>query len=401
MSILFSSKSIGKLELPNRIIRAASHEGLADERGRPTEQQFRFYEGFVNGGVGLIITGYAGVMKEGKSALRNMTMIDSDDLIPSHRQLVDRIHNIGGRIILQIAHCGRQTWSGETGMPLVAPSAIQCNFYRELPEKIKEEEIFEVIKNFGKAAYRAREAGYDGIEIHGAHGYLLSTFLSRHANKREDQWGGSHKNRFRIVGEILKKVKQETEKDFPVFLKLNTYERARLGIKEKDCLQFAKMAEETSSCDALELSCGTNEGGFIMARGEFPTKGIITYLRPFCEFNRPMKHLVRCIVAPLAKIIQPPFTEGYNLKTAQKVKQSVSIPVITLGGMRSKKIMEEAVESDKTDFVSMARPLIQEPDLPNKFRMGKSEKALCNNCNICVVAADTQPIQCYSKSTIF
>ena len=398
MSVLFSSKKIGDMELPNRIIRAASHEGLADRLGRPTEKQFDFYRGFVEGGVGLVITGYAGIMQAGRSALLHMTMIDTDELIPSHTSLTDRIHAIGGKIVLQIAHCGRQTWSSETGMSLQAPSAIPCGFYGETPEQISEEGIHAVIESFAKAAVRAKESGYDGVEIHAAHGYLLSTFLSSHANKRQDRWGGSAENRFRIVGEVLEKVKEAVGEEFPVLIKVNAYERAKLGVKSDDCVQFAKMVEKTGCCDAIEISCGTNEGGFIMARGKFPTKAILQYMRPYCHFPSVFKALVKYFVAPLQSLRQPSFHEGYNLETAAKVKQAIALPVIALGGMRSKGFMERAIESEKTDFVSMARPLIMEPDLPNKFKAGISETALCDNCNECVVASDTRPIQCYKSS---
>ncbi len=128
---------IGSMALPNRMIRTASHDGLADAEGRPTDEQFEFYRGFVEGGIALVITGYAGIMQSGKSAPRRMTMIDSDHLIPSHARLVERIHQIGGTIALQIAHCGRQTWSRETGAPLLAPSAIPCGFYRETPRETR------------------------------------------------------------------------------------------------------------------------------------------------------------------------------------------------------------------------------------------------------------------------
>ncbi len=395
MSILFTKEKIGTMELPNRIIRAASHEGLADRLGRPTDSQFEFYKGFVEGGVALVITGYAGIMQEGRSALLHMTMIDSDELIPSHKRLTDRIHGIGGKIVLQIAHCGRQTWSSETGLPLQAPSAIPCGFYGETPMEISEEGIYAVIENFTKAAVRAKEAGYDGVEIHAAHGYLLSTFLSNHSNKRQDRWGGSAENRFMIVGEVLRSVKKAVGEEFPVLIKMNGYERAKLGIKSDECVLFAKMVEQTGCCDAIEISCGTNEGGFIMARGKFPTDAILHFMRPYCHFPSVLKLITKHFIAPLQSLRQPSFHEGYNLETTAKVKQSVSLPVINLGGMRSKKFMEESIERKMTDFISMARPLILEPDLPNKFKAGTSNKALCDNCNECVVASDTRPIRCY------
>ena len=397
MSVLFAEGKIGTMELSNRMIRSASHEGLADERGRPTEEQFEFYRGFIEGGIGLVITGYAGIMQSGKSALYRMTMIDSDELIPFHRRLVDRVHQMGGKIVLQIAHCGRQTWSSETGEPLMAPSAIPCGFYREMPEKMTEADIYTVIEHFAQAARRTKESGYDGVEIHGAHGYLLFSFLSRHSNKRKDRWGGSIENRFRIVGETLSAVRGAVGKAYPVLIKLNTYERARLGVKPEECVQFARMVEKTGCCDAIEFSCGTNEGGFIMTRGTFPTQAIFKYMRPYCTYHPIVRFLFKTFLIPFIKLKQPPFSEGYNLETAAKAKQVISLPVITVGGMRSERFMEAAIESKKTDFVSMARPLILEPDLANKFKAGISERALCDNCNECVVASDTRPIRCYKK----
>ncbi|MGD8461083.1 MAG: NADH:flavin oxidoreductase [Desulfobacterales bacterium] len=393
--MLFSEAKIGPLGLVNRMIRTASHEGLADSRGRPTQEQFTFYKGFIEGGIGMVITGYAGISQAGKSALYHMTMIDSDDLIPSHRKLVEQVHEIGGKIVLQIAHCGRQTWSEQTGRPLLAPSAIPCGFYRERPEEMTHDDIAMVIDEFGDAARRAMEAGYDGIQIHAAHGYLLSTFLSPHANKRDDQWGDSKENRFRIVSRTLKKVKETVGDDYPVLIKLNTFERAARGIKAKDCIGFAKMVAETGNCDAIEFSCGTNEGGFTMARGAFPTDAIFSFMRPYCKYHILLKLFMKTLVVPFIKLKHPPFYEGYNLETAARAKEKISLPVITVGGMRSKALMEGAIESNQTDFVSMARPLILEPDLPNKFRTGESDTALCDNCNQCVVAADTRPIQCY------
>ncbi len=397
VSILFTPARIGAMELENRMIRAASHEGLADWRGRPTDEQFLFYKGFIKGGIGLIITGYAGIMQSGKSALFHMTMIDSDKLIPFHKRLVDKIHQIGGKIVLQIAHCGRQTWSSETGKPLLAPSAIQCGFYREKPKEMNEEDIHTVIESFADAASRAREAGYDGVQIHGAHGYLLSTFLSPHSNKRTDKWGGPPENRFRIVGEVLKAVRKNVGMNYPVLIKLNTFENASDGTNPEECVLISKMVEETGCCDAIELSCGTSEDGFVMARGDFPTKAIFNYLRPYCNYNPLVKFFMKTFVAPFVKIKQPPFSEGYNLDASAMVKQAVSLPVITVGGMRTKRFMEEAIVAKKTDFVSMARPLIREPNLPNKFKNGITESASCVSCNQCVVASDTRSIRCYYK----
>ncbi len=400
MAALFTPGAIGSLQLANRMIRTASHEGLADDRGRPTNEQFQFYRGFVEGGIGLVITGYAGISRAGKSALYHMTMLDSDEMVPSHKVLVDRLHAIGGRIVLQICHCGRQSWSRETGSPLQAPSAIPCGFYCEMPQAMTEDQILATIDDFARAARRAREAGYDGVQIHGAHGYLLSTFLSRHANTRNDQWGGSRENRFRIVGETLKAVRHAVGSDYPLLIKLNTYERPAMGTKPDDCVQFCTMVEQTGCCDAIELSCGANEDGFVMARGGFPTDAIFRYLRPYRTYHPLVKLLMRRFAIPFLKLWQPAFQEGYNLETATRVKRAVSLPVITVGGMRSRHFMDQAIEKNMTDFVSMARPLILEPDLPRKFQAEVSDVALCDNCNQCVVAADAVGIRCHNDDLL-
>lgn len=396
MASLFSPGRIGSLTISNRMIRAASHEGLADERGAPTQAQYQFYKGFVEGGIGLVITGYSGIQQNGKSALYHMTMMDSDALIPAHKALVDGIHAIGGKIVLQIAHCGRQTSSKDTKTPyIVAPSPIPYVFYAETPREISEQEILEVIDNFCQAARRAKQAGYDGVQVHGAHGYLLSSFLSRAANKRTDQWGGNAENRFRIVDRVLQTVREAVGKDYPVLIKLNSYESSRDGIREDECVQFATMVEATGCCDAIEISAGTNANVFYMARGGVPTDTILRCYRPFCEFSIFLKLLTRIACGFVARFSAPEFIQGYNLETAAKVKQAVILPVITVGGMRTRKFMETAIHEGMTDFISMARPLLLEPDLANKFKNGTSEAARCDNCNMCLIASDTLPIRCH------
>ncbi len=400
MSYLFQKGKIGTLDLPNRMIRTASHEGLADELGRPTMDQFLFYQGFVDGGIGLVITGYAAIMQSGRSALYHMTMIDSDELIPAHREMVSRLHDRGGRIALQIAHCGRQTWSSETRHPLAAPSAIPCGFYGEMPEEMTSEAIASVVERFGQAAARAKEAGYDAVQVHGAHGYLLSSFLARRSNRRKDAWGGDIRGRFRMIGETLQAVRRAVGPDYPVLIKLNTEERMFRGIDQEECVAAARLVEETGCCDAIELSCGTTEGGMVMARGGFPIDDMLRYLRPFCHLPSKLRIIMKHLFMPLAGIFQPRFMEGYNLEAAAKVKQAVSLPIITVGGMRTRNFMEGAIRDGKTDFCSMARPLILEPNLPAKFREGISEAALCDSCNICVVATDTQSIRCHNEKLL-
>jgi 2,4-dienoyl-CoA reductase-like NADH-dependent reductase (Old Yellow Enzyme family) len=263
-----------------------------------------------------------------------------------------------------------------------------------------EEEIAEVIGVFAAAAARAKAAGYDGVQIHAAHGYLLSSFLARRSNRRTDRWGGDLANRFRVVREVLKAVRDAVGPAYPVLIKLNTEEQVRGGITPDECIQTAQLVAQTGCCDAIELSCGTTEGGMVMARGGLPSEAMFRYLRPFCHMPPGYRRLTRLAVTPLARLFQPRFREGYNLPTAARVKRAVSLPIITVGGMRSRAFMEAAVAKGVTDFCSMARPLILEPDLPSKFRFRRSEEALCDNCNICVVASDTQSIRCHKPELL-
>jgi 2,4-dienoyl-CoA reductase-like NADH-dependent reductase (Old Yellow Enzyme family) len=399
-SPLFTQGSIGRLQIANRLIRTAAHEGLADAAGAPTDAQFEFYRGFVEGGIGLVITGYAAVSPAGRSALYRMTRIDSDDLVPAHAALVARLHAIGGRIVLQIAHCGRQTWSSETRLPLEAPSALACGYYGETPREMTGQEIEGVVTAFAQAARRAQAAGYDGVQIHGAHGYLLSSFLARWSNRRRDAWGGDLAGRFRIVGEILGAVRATVGPDYPVLLKLNTEDRRRRGVHPDECVATAKLVEATGCCDAIELSAGTTEGGFVMARGAVPAAALLAFTRPYCHAPPIVRSALRHVGFPVAAWTMPSFTEGYNLATARRVKAAVKLPVITVGGMRTRAFMEAAIRQGATDFCSMARPLIIEPDLPNQLRDGRAQRALCDNCNRCLVAVDTQSIRCHNQELL-
>ena len=200
---IFEEVSLSGINLKNRIIRSATHEGMATDIGYPTESLEKLYIRLAKGGVGAIITGYAPVQVDGKSSHYQMNMIDNDESIIEYKKLTDTIHKHNTPIIIQIAHCGRQTRSKVTGCQTVAPSAIRDGFYNEdLPKELSGKEINIIINNFVSGIIRAKKAGFDGVQLHLAHGYLLSEFLSSHYNQRKDCWGGSTENRYRIIDDI-------------------------------------------------------------------------------------------------------------------------------------------------------------------------------------------------------
>jgi 2,4-dienoyl-CoA reductase-like NADH-dependent reductase (Old Yellow Enzyme family) len=392
MNTVFENVKISGIMMKNRIIRSATHEGMCDENGRPTEELIRTYEQLAKGGVGAIISGFVGIMQNGKYSSKGMGMIDTDDNISSFRNMVDRVHACDTPIIMQIVHCGRQTRSKFTGYPTVAPSAIRDKVFNEdKPHELKEDEINEIIDNFILAIERAKKSGFDGVQLHMAHGYLLSSFLSPHMNKRKDKWGGTTENRFRIVKEILLRARQVVG-NFPILAKISAYEKSDDGMNIEEAVRISKYLEELG-CDAIEVSCGIIEDGFWTSRGEFPFEIIAAYnyrIKSIPQFLKPL-------VKPIFKkqLASPKPYELFNLDSAERIKKHVSIPVIVVGGIRKFADIKDIIENNRCDFVSMAKPFIIEPNIANKFKEGKQLESKCIDCNYCLIGLEEYPLKCY------
>lgn len=380
------------VKMPCRIVRSATHEGMADENGKPTGQLAKLYERYAKGGMGLIITGYMGISQQGKCPLYNMAMINSDELIPAWREITDRVHAHGTPVFAQIAHSGRQTRQKITGEKTVAPSRIRDFLYWEnAPHKLTDNEIHKICDDFAEAALRVKKAGFDGVQLHCAHGYLLHGFLSPHTNKRRDKWGGSLENRFRIVGEIIEKTRGKVG-DFPIIVKISSQEKDRDGITLDIAVATAKLLEE-SGIDGIEVSCGRASEGFNMSRGGFPYAMMCADNFRFEGFPKAIFPLLKPFMKALFKSPQPIF--NYNVDAAERIKNAVSIPVIVCGGIRTAVDIASILNTGKADFVSLSRPLILEPNLVNKLKSGEQTVARCINCNFCLMGAERRPLRCY------
>lgn len=380
------------VKMPCRIVRSATHEGMADENGVPTEKLARLYERYAKGGVGLIITGYMGISQQGKCPLYNMTMIDSDELIPAWCEITDRVHSHGTPIFAQIAHSGRQTRKKVTGEKTVAPSRIRDFLYWEnAPHKLTEKEIHKITDDFAEAALRVKKAGFDGVQLHCAHGYLLHGFLSPHTNKRRDKWGGSVENRFRIVGEIIEKTRSVCG-DFPIIVKISSQEKDRDGIKPDIAVQTAKLLEK-AGIDGIEVSCGRVSEGFNMSRGGFPYPIMCADNFRFEMFPKAVFPLIKPFMKMLFKSPQPLF--NYNVDAAGMIKSAVDIPVMVCGGIRTTVDIAEILNGGNADLVSMSRPFILEPNLVNQLKSGEQTAARCINCNFCLMGAERRTLRCY------
>jgi len=357
---LFTPFEIKTIKMPNRIIRSATYEKMADEDGFVTEKLINLYVKLARGGAGLLITGNALVHVSGRSA-PNMLCIHNDFYIDGLKNLTKAVHEAGGRIVIQLSHGGRQCaplFLG--GAEPVAPSALYEPIYKVMPRELTQEEIWELIESFGRAARRARQAGFDGIQIHGAHGYLVNQFLSPHTNRRNDYWGGDEERRFHFLEEVYQSVRENVGYDWPVLIKLNASDFIEGGLTLEESLRIAKKLENLG-IDAIEVS-----GGIVESKPE----------------ERPVR-----------AGIDSPEKEAYFREFSREFKKALKIPIILVGGIRSKTVAEDILQKKDADLVSISRPLIREPDLPKKWMKGK-EKADCISCNGCMRFIKLDYIKC-------
>lgn len=391
---IFDPATIGTITLRNRFIRAATHEGMANPDGTPTDSLEKLYLRLAKGGAGAIITGHTAVTLQGKCSYPGMMTMHDDALVAPSRKLVEAVHREGASVILQLSHAGRQTRSSVTGMTTVAPSRLRDRvFNEELPHELSEGEIGAIIDAFAKAVVRAMLAGYDGVELHLAHGYLLSQFLSGYTNRRRDRWGGTLENRFRIVSEIMKRIRQRTG-DYPVLAKINGYDAMPGGIRLGEATAIAGMLESTG-CTAVEISSGIVSEGFSIMRGpRIPVEPLLAAQFRLASTPRILKPALARLL-PLIAPATPKALKRYNIDSARAIKKAVSIPVIAVGGIHTREDAVVAIADGDADFVSMSRPFIIEPDIVRKMLDGSQHSSKCIQCNYCAVMIETGPLRCW------
>ncbi len=394
--MLFNETKISGIPVKNRIIRSATHDGLADENGAPSEKLIAKYEHLAKNEVGCIITGYAAVSRNGVSPYPRMLKIFDDAVIDKYKELTDAVHRHGAPVVLQIAHCGRQTSSKAIGVQKVAPSNVLHAFYPDKAKELTESEILGIIDDFVSAAVRAEKAGFDAVQLHGGHGYLLHDFLSPYGNRRNDRWGGSLENRCRAVEMIIRGIKEKT--NLPVWIKLSAEDNRKGGMNINSSVEICKRLEK-AGCDAIEVSCGTVQDGMNTMRSKLmPMDAVFKYREPCASFPK----ILRKIALPAANLInplikQPQPLKNFNVENASIIKKSISIPVIAVGGIYKAGDMENILSQGKADFVSMCRPFICEPDLAKNLANGQSE-AKCIMCNCCGLVIEKEPTKCiYGK----
>jgi 2,4-dienoyl-CoA reductase-like NADH-dependent reductase (Old Yellow Enzyme family) len=350
---LFEAAQIGSLTLKNRLVRSATWENMADEKGHITEGLFGVYEDLARGGTGMIITGYAFVLGEEQPNPGMMGIYD-DSFVPEYRRLTDRVHALGSRIVMQIVYGGSCAGYPAAGRVIWSPSGVADLATGIVPVPMEKEDIRRLVKAFGDAARRVRDAGFDGVQIHGAHGYLLSQFLTPYYNRRTDEYGGSLENRARIVLEVYDEIRRRVGKEFPVMIKINSEDFIEGGVSAEESLAVSVMLDERG-IDAIEVS-----GGVASAGERIPPR-------------------VR---------IDSSEKEAYHATHASRIADHVSSPVIVVGGLRSPGVIEELLDTTRIGFFSLSRPLLCEPALPLRWQGGDRSEARCVSCNGCLRRAE-------------
>jgi 2,4-dienoyl-CoA reductase-like NADH-dependent reductase (Old Yellow Enzyme family) len=349
MSTLFQPVSLGSMVIKNRFVRSATNDYMGNPDGTISEPEIKLYRTLAQNEVGLIISGHSYVQYPLGRSTPTQNAIYNDRFIEDYRGVADIVHEYGSKLILQISHAGRQVKAPVEDLVPAAPSAVIDNKAGITPRALTEEEIQEVIDSFAAAMLRAKEAGCDGAELHAAHGYLLSEFISPYTNRREDQWGGSIENRTRILKEIITRGKKLIGDDYPVLVKLNTTD----GVEGAGYLNLEDAVYAAKLLDSLGVSAIEVSGGISEFNLGFALTGI----------NTPEK-------------------EAYFATAAKAIKDAVSCPVILVGGLRSIAVMESVIEKGIADMVALCRPFIKEPDLVKRFLNGEP-RVTCASCNGC------------------
>ena len=347
MSKLFEPSEINGMKLSNRFVRSATWEGMAADDGACTPKLIDLMVSLAEGAVGLIITSHAYTLKEGQAGPWQLG-IYKDELIPGLQEMTAAVHESGGKIVMQLAHGGFFSHPKLTRQTPKAPSNVE-GISKSPRKEMTVADIERVVAAFAAGAKRAQEAGFDGVQIRPAHGYLLSQFLSPIFNQRKDDYGGDIHNRARIVVEVVQAIREYVGNYYPVLAKLNCQDFSENGLTLQESIVVADMLIK-SGINAIELS-----GGLLNSKKLSPSRTGI---------NSEKK-------------------EAYFQEEAKAFKNQFSVPIILVGGNRSYQVAERLVEDGVADYVSMSRPFIREPDLINRWKSGDLQRAACISDNLC------------------
>lgn len=386
--ILFTEAKIGPLALRNRSIRAAAFEGMCPGH-LVSDDLVGYHASVAAGGIGMTTVAYASVSRSGLSFPHQLLI--SDVAIPGLRRLTGAVHKEGAAAAVQIGHCGLMAKKSISGACL-SPSGGFNLYGPTWPGKMSDHDIAGIIRDFSRAVEIAQQAGFDAVEVHAGHGYLISQFLSPFTNKRRDQWGGTFENRCRFMVEVIRGVIKAAGKRTAVVVKMNLRDGFSGGMELEESIRVAKLLEN-EGVHGLVLS-----GGFVaknpmyVMRGSMPVKVMAKHMsNPFMQLG------TRLFGSLLMK--PQPYTEGYFLDDALKIRQAVAIPLIYVGGLKSKEMIDNVLDKG-FEFVQIARALVHDPGFINKLKTGEVLHSGCQSSNYCIAMMYSGKMTCFQHEPV-
>ena len=383
-SLLFTPVTLGPLTLRNRSIRSAAFESMCPGNV-PSPQLLDYHRSVAAGGVGMTTVAYAAVTRSGLSFDRQLWM--SPAIVPGLRELTDAVHAEGAAASIQLGHCGNMSHKSICGcLPVGASSGF--NLYSPtFVRGLRADELPEMAKAYGRSVCLAREAGFDAVEIHAGHGYLISQFLSPSTNHRKDEFGGTLANRMRFMEMVMEEVMKAAGNDMAVLVKMNMRDGFRGGMELDESLQVARKLQELGA-HALVLSGGfVSKAPMYVMRGEMPIRTMTYYMT--CWW---LKYGVRLVGKYMIPSV--PFREAYFLEDALKFREALDIPLVYVGGLVSRQKIEEVLSHD-FEAVQMGRALLNEPDFVNRMRREENARCNCRHSNYCIARMYTLDMACH------
>lgn len=382
---LFTPGRIGPVTLRNRTIRSAAFEGMGKDNN-PTQALKDYHVAVAKGGVGMTTVAYAGISRSALSFDSQLWL--RPEIVPLLRNLTDEVHENGAKVSIQIGHCGNMTHKSTAGcIPVGASSGI--NLYSPtIVRGLRKDELKEIAKQFGEAVKLAREAGFDCVEVHAGHGYLISQFLSPYTNHRRDEYGGSLDNRMRFMRECMAEVMKAASSDMGVLVKINMNDGFKAGMQEHDCITVAMELEKIGP-HALVLSGGfVSKAPMYVMRGEMPIHTMTHYMDQAW-----LKYSVRMfggIMVPKHK-----FKPLYFLEQARLFREALSMPLVYVGGVTSREEADTIINDEGFEFLQMGRALLNDPAFVDKMKSNESHKSACEHLNYCIARMYSRDMACY------
>ena len=387
-SPIFTPVRIGPVTLRNRVIRSAAFENMA-YGNKPSQDLMDYHVAVARGGVGMTTLAYASVNRSGLSFDGQLWM--REEIVPALKEITDAVHAQGAKASIQLGHCGNMTHRSTCGcMPVGASGGFNV-YSPTFVRALREDEIESLVEDFGRAVGLARDAGFDCVEIHAGHGYLISQFLSPYTNRRHDRFGGSLENRMRFMRMVIRRVMEAAGDDMGVLVKMNMHDGFRRGMQRGECLEVARELERLG-VHAIVLSAGfVSKAPMQVMRGAMPLRTLAHYM-DFRKF-----WWLKAFVRLFGRIVIPtvPYKDAYFLDDAVEFRKALSLPLVYVGGMVSRSSIEKVLDAG-FEAVQMARALVRDTDFVNKLRSGEVERSECRHSNYCIGRMYSLQMKCNS-----